>query len=141
MVPSFKNTALIFLEILFIQHFTIFGCKQYDVITDVICIIEKRLLKDVRAHCYCASLVRTLFIGHSRACHVIFKRAHRFENSTKHRADDLCVNLVCECFCWMLSDPHFFFRQITSFSDAFHHTKKQKKSVWEVLIISHILFK
>ena len=44
MVPSFKNTALIFLEILFIQHFTVFGCKQYDVITDVICIIEKRLL-------------------------------------------------------------------------------------------------
>ena len=23
-------------------------------------------LKDVRAHCYCASLVRTLFIGHAR---------------------------------------------------------------------------
>ena len=42
MVPSFKNTALIFLEILFIQHFAIFSCKQYDVITDLICIIEKR---------------------------------------------------------------------------------------------------
>ena len=41
-VPSFKNTALIFLEILFIQHFTIFSCKQYDVITDQICLIEKR---------------------------------------------------------------------------------------------------
>ena len=24
-------------------------------------------IKDVRAHCYCASLVRTLFIGHARA--------------------------------------------------------------------------
>ena len=24
-------------------------------------------VKDVRAHCYCASLVRTLFIGHARA--------------------------------------------------------------------------
>ena len=24
------------------------------------------ILKDVRAHCYCASLVRTLFIGHAR---------------------------------------------------------------------------
>ena len=43
MVPSFKNTALIFLEILFIQYFTIFSCKQYDVITDLICIIEKSL--------------------------------------------------------------------------------------------------
>ena len=65
-------------------------------------------------------------IHRSRACHVIFKRAHRFENSTKYRADDLCVNLVCDYFCWMLGDPHIFFRQITSFSDSFHHTKKQK---------------
>ena len=44
----------------------------------------------------------------SRACHVIFKRAHRVENSTKYRADDLCVNFVGEYFCWMLGDPHFF---------------------------------
>ena len=45
----------------------------------------------------------------SRACHVIFERAHRVEISTKYRADDLCVNLVCEYFCWTLGDPHFFF--------------------------------
>ena len=45
----------------------------------------------------------------SRACHVIFERAHRVENLTKYRADDLCVNLVCEYFCWKLGDPHFFF--------------------------------
>ena len=35
MVPSFKNTASIFPEISFIQYFTIFSCKQYDVITDL----------------------------------------------------------------------------------------------------------
>ena len=51
--------------------------------------------EDVRAHCYCAFLLRTLFIGHA---HAIFKRAHRVENSTKYRADDLCVILVCEYF-------------------------------------------
>ena len=28
---------------------------------------------------------------------------------TKYRADDLCVNFVCEYFCWILGDPHFFF--------------------------------
>ena len=28
MVPSFKNTALIFLKILFIQYFTIFSCNN-----------------------------------------------------------------------------------------------------------------
>ena len=52
-----------------------------------------------------------------RACHVIFKRAHQVENSTKYRADEVCGNLVC--------DPHFF-PQVTFFSDSFHYTKKQK---------------
>ena len=33
---SSATAALIFLEILFIQYFTIFSCKQYDVITDLI---------------------------------------------------------------------------------------------------------
>ena len=42
----------------------------------------------------------------------------------------------------MLGEPPLFFRQITFFSDSFHHTKKLKKiCVWEVLIISHILLK
>ena len=38
-VPSLKNTASIFLS--FIQYFSLFSCKQYDVITDLICIKEK----------------------------------------------------------------------------------------------------
>ena len=51
-------------------------------------------VEDDRAHCYCASLVRTLFIRNARAtCHVIFKRAHQVENSAKYRADDLCVKV------------------------------------------------
>ena len=41
-VTSVKNTASIFPEISFIQYFPPFSCKQYDVITDLICIIEKR---------------------------------------------------------------------------------------------------
>jgi len=41
-VQSLKNTALIFPEIFFIQYFTIFSCKSYDVITDLICIIESK---------------------------------------------------------------------------------------------------
>ena len=40
MVPSVKNTALIFPGISFIQYFPLFTCKQYDVITDLIWIIE-----------------------------------------------------------------------------------------------------
>ena len=40
-VPSFKKTASIFPEISFIQYFPLFSCKLCDVITDLICIIEK----------------------------------------------------------------------------------------------------
>ena len=40
-VPSFKNTASIFPETSFIQYFPLFSCKQYDAITDLICIIKK----------------------------------------------------------------------------------------------------
>ena len=40
-VPSFKNNASIFPEISFIQYFPLLSCKQYDVITDLICILEK----------------------------------------------------------------------------------------------------
>ena len=65
-------------------------------------------IKDVCAHCYCASLVRTLFIRHALSRHVFQARAPG-QNSTKYRADTLCVNLVCKCFCWKLGDPHFFF--------------------------------
>ena len=64
-------------------------------------------LKDVRAHCYCASLVRTLYMTWHVPCHVFQARAPS-RNSTKYRADDLCGNLICEYFCWMLGDPHFF---------------------------------
>ena len=40
-MPSFKNTASIFPEISFIQYFSLFSCKLHDVITDLICMIEK----------------------------------------------------------------------------------------------------
>ena len=64
--------------------------------------------KDVRAHYYCATLVRTLYMTWRVPRHVFQARAPS-RNSTKCRADDLCGNLICEYFCWMLGDPHFFF--------------------------------
>ena len=39
----------------------------------------------------------------------VFQARAPSRNSTKYRADDLCVNLVSEYFCWMLGDPNFFF--------------------------------
>ena len=65
-------------------------------------------LKDVRAHCYCASLVRTLYMTWHVPRYVFQARALS-RNSIKYRADDLCGNLICEYFCWIIGDPHFFF--------------------------------
>ena len=81
--------------------------------------------KDVRAHCYCATLVRTLYMTWHVPRHVFQARAPS-RNSIKYRAGDLCGNFICEYFCWIIGDPSLFFRQITSFSDSFHYTKKEK---------------
>ena len=97
------------------------------------------LLKDVRAHCYCTSLVRTLFTGHARA--TPFSSA-RTESKTQQNIELMtCVNLVCEYFCWMLGDPYFFFGRLLPFLTLSVIPKNKKISVWEVLIISHILLK
>ena len=64
--------------------------------------------------------MRMLFI-HARA--TSFSSA-RTESKTQQNIE--LMTLLSKYFCWMLGDPHFFFRQITSFSDSFHYTKKQK---------------
>lgn len=65
-----------------------------------------------------------------RAYHVMyFKRAHRVKNSIKYRADDLCVNLVCEYFCWILGEPHFFLGRSLPFLILSIILKKKKKTV------------
>ena len=68
-------------------------------------------------------------------------RAHQAENSTKYRADDLCVNLVCKYFCWMLGDPHFFFGRSLPFLTLSIILKNKKICVWDVLIIIIYTFK
>ena len=68
----------------------------------------KVLLKDVRAHCYCASLVRTLFIGHARA--TSFSSA-RTESKTQQNKELMtsaltwCANISAGCSV----TPTFFF--------------------------------
>ena len=107
-----------------------------------------RVVKDVRAHCYCAylvrTIVRTLFIGHARAdARATSFSSARTNSKTQQNIERMtfswtwCANIFVGC-----SVTPTFFRQITSFSGSFHHTKKQNKiCVWEVLIISHILLK
>ena len=64
-------------------------------------------LKDVRLHCYCASLVRTLFIGHERA--TSFSSA-RTESKTQQNIElmtfalTLCANIFVGCSV----TPNFF---------------------------------
>ena len=65
-------------------------------------------LKDVRARCYCAFLLRTLFSRYARAISYI-KRTHQAKYLTMCSADGRCVTLVREYFCWMHGDPHLFF--------------------------------
>ena len=85
---------------------------------------QMKKLKDVRAHCYCASLVRTLFTGHARA--MSFSSA-RTDSKTQQNIERMtfaltwCANIFVGC-----SVTPTFIRQITSFSDSFHHTNKQK---------------
>ena len=50
-----------------------------------------------------------------------FKRAHR--------AGDLCSNLICEYFCWMLGDPHFFFGRLLPFLILSITLKNKKKNL------------
>ena len=62
-----------------------------------------------------------LRISSAHAIHDVRVPRHVFQarapsrNSTKYRADDLCGNLISEYFCWMLGDPHFFFRRSLPF--------------------------
>ena len=70
------------------------------------------VVKYVRAHCYCASLVRTLYM----TWHVQRFQAHSLSrNSTKYRADDLCGNLSanifvgCSVTLTFFSADHFLF--------------------------------
>ena len=86
------------------------------------------LITDIRAQCYCASLVRMLYMTWRVPRHVFQARAPS-RNSTKYRADDLCDNLICEYFFGCSVTPTFF-RQITSFSDSFRYTKKPQKNLY-----------
>ena len=101
---------------------------------------RSKLFKDVRAHCYCASLVRTLFIGHARA--TSFSSA-RTDSKTQQNIERMtfaltwCANIFVGCSV----TPTFFFSRSLPFLTLSIILKNKKYCVWEVLIISHILLK
>ena len=64
-------------------------------------------IKDVRAHCYCASLVRTLYMTWRVPRHVFQARAPS-RNSTKYRADGFAVTWSANIFVGCSVTPTFF---------------------------------
>ena len=76
-------------------------------------------------HCYCASIVRTLYMTWRV---MYFKRAQQVETQQNIELMTFAVTWSANIFVGCSVTPTFF-RQITSFSDSFHYTKKQKKSV------------
>ena len=99
MVPSFKNTALIFLEILFIQHLTIFSCKQYDVIDESVVFLSltwhKSVIKKQHFYQLCHLLTTiTPFLNtiwrhhwsnlHNRKTLISLKRKKIFQKEKRH---------------------------------------------------------
>ena len=82
-------------------------------------------LKDVRAHCYCASLVCTPFIGHARA--TSFSSA-RTDSKTQQNIERMTFALTwcANIFCWILGDPHFFFGRSLPFLTLFIILKNKK---------------
>ena len=93
-----------------------------DSIPDVFHDFLTPAFKDVRAHCYRASLVRTPFIRHARA--TSFSSACT-KSKTQQNIELMtfaltwcawCANIFVGC-----SVTPTFFRQITSYSDSFHY--------------------
>ena len=72
------------------------------------------VFKDVRAHCYCPSLVRTLFIWQSRATS-LFSSA-RTESKTRQNIERMTFALTWYANIFVGSSVTRTFRQITSFS-------------------------
>ena len=85
-------------------------------------------LKDIRAHCYCASLVRTLFIGHARA--TSFSSAHT-DSKTQQNIERMtfaltwCANIFVGCSV----TPTFFGRSLPFPTLSILLKKTKKKSV------------
>ena len=67
--------------------------------------------------------------AHAIVCHVMyFKRTHRDKTQQNRELMTFALTWCMIIFVGCSVTPTFF-RQITSFSDSFHYTKKQKKAV------------
>ena len=72
-MPSLKNTALIFLELFLIECWGCFSGTTYDVITFLICIIQKgKRHSSLRLKAFQISTNYLSLHRHLKQCHVVF---------------------------------------------------------------------
>ena len=69
-----------------------------------------------------------------------FNCAQRVEIQQNIELTTFALTWCPDIFCWMLGDPHFFFGRSLPFMILSIIVKK-KFCTWDILIISHILFK
>ena len=105
-VPSFKNPASIFPEILFIQYFTIFSCQQDDIITDdpnrktTISLKRKKIFQ--KEKCYSSVFWQAFPVSRNYfSCHIHFndkqklcKNRTRTDNRSEIYFVKTCQNLL-----------------------------------------------
>ena len=109
---SFSTTVLIFNgeKILSVVNVVVWEQVKSEIssLPVAVRVSKTRVLKDVRAHCYCASLVRTLVIRHARA--TSFSSACTKPKTQQNIELMTFVFTWCaNIFCWILRDLHFFF--------------------------------
>ena len=97
-------------------------------------------IKKVRADCYCATLLRTLFIRHALAT--------SFSSALTESKTQQNIELMTFALTWWVNifvgcsvTPTFFFSRSLPFLILHIILKNKKICAWAVMIISHILFK
>ena len=128
-IKSLSMPNNIFINHPFDKWITVIRCMTKEEKFIIVC------FEDVHAHCYCPSLVHMLFIKYACATSCI-SSAHTESELNKILAQMTFALTWCASIFVGCSVTPTFFQQISSFSDSFHYTKKQKICMWEVLIIS-----
>ena len=101
-------------------------------------VLKTRVLKDVRANCFCASLLRTTAPANSHATSCI-ERARQVLKWTMIRQMAIAIALLGFSDLGRSVTPTFLFRNRFYLQLSPHCSKMNKKSMWEVKKISRFL--
>ena len=108
---------------------------------------RKRLLRRLQSSmCLLTLLTLSAFVIFSsylsyHVVHYAFMVTHSTFMDHLRSLKDVRGNLISEYFCCMFGDPHFFFGRSLPFLILSIILRNKNICTWEVLTISHILFK